>query len=202
MFLSSKKTHIFSLVAASAVHGLIVGWSLMPSDPVVINKQAIQVSFVAPSANQKASEQISEKNFDLQIQQKAALKKSQEKLSAEKGEELKFSGKETSGKVDPNATAQRSAESEPVFDADYLNNPAPHYPEIAKRRAIQGKVLLSVVVKTDGTAALVEISRSSGSQILDSAALDAVKSWRFIPAKSRGKSVEASVIVPIEFKLV
>ncbi|OFW81300.1 MAG: hypothetical protein A2887_01425 [Alphaproteobacteria bacterium RIFCSPLOWO2_01_FULL_40_26] len=98
--------------------------------------------------------------------------------------------------------ATRSAESEPVFDADYLNNPAPLYPTLAKQNGMQGKVLLNVVVKIDGTPANVEISRSSGHSSLDFAALDAVKQWRFIPAKRSGQAVEANVIVPVEFKII
>jgi protein TonB len=120
----------------------------------------------------------------------------------EKSQQKSFAGKQTSGRVDENSLATRAAESEPVFDAAYLNNPAPYYPQVARKRGIQGKVLLAVLVKTDGTAATVDVSRSSGSSTLDAAALDAVKTWKFVPAKRSGRFVEASVMVPVEFKII
>ncbi|MBM3579800.1 MAG: energy transducer TonB [Alphaproteobacteria bacterium] len=190
IFSSYKKLHVAAFTAAALVHGGITAWSLMPSDPVVLNKQAIQVSFVAPSSDEAKSEKI----FYKDLTQKSALKQ-------EKESEKKLSQK-TSGHEDPNATAIVAAESEPVFDAEYLNNPAPSYPAAARQGGTQGKVLLSVVVKTDGTPALVEVSHSSGSRDLDEAALVAVRQWKFIPARSHGQFVQASVIVPVEFKII
>lgn len=62
-------------------------------------------------------------------------------------------------------------------------------------------MLLEVAVKTDGTALNIRIIQSSGSSILDEAALDAVRNWKFVPAQRNGQIVQANVIVPIEFKL-
>lgn len=199
---SYKKSHIAALAAAVFVHGAIATWSLMPSDPVVINQQAIQVSFVAPSANNSRNEKISPKKVVTVAENKIGLKQKKDEVQKDEGEKNSVAGKETSGRVDERATATRAAESEPIFNADYLNNPAPSYPMAAKRKGIQGKVLISVVVKTDGTPGAVAISRSSGSNDLDEAALDAVRQWKFVPAKSKGQFVQASVIVPVEFKII
>ena len=38
--------------------------------------------------------------------------------------------------------------------------------------------------------------------ILDKAAIDAVKNWKFVPAKRGDKAITKNVLVPIEFKLV
>jgi protein TonB len=199
---SYKKSHLVALVAAAFVHGGLAAWSLMPSDPVVINQQAIQVSFVAPSASESKNEKISPKKVVNVADSKVGVRQKKDEIQKEEGKENKIAGKETSGRVDERATATRAAESEPIFNANYLNNPAPYYPASAKRKGVQGKVLLSVVVKTDGTPASVEISRSSGSSDLDEAALDAVRSWKFVPARSKGQFVQASVIVPVEFKII
>jgi len=197
-FVNYKISHLVALLSAFAVHAGIVVASMLPSNPVVLNKQAIQVSFVAPSSKNGFSENSShEKNIF-----KSERKNFADKQFKNSGEKQSAAGRETSGRVDPNAVATASAESEPVFDADYLNNPAPLYPQSAKQKRIQGKVLLNVVVRTDGTPANIEISRSSGHSILDLAALDAVKQWRFIPAKRSGQAVEASVIIPVEFKII
>ena len=87
------------------------------------------------------------------------------------------------------------------YDADYLNNPAPVYPMLSRRRGEQGKVLLLVQVSAQGMAENVEIQEGSGYQRLDSAALEAVKRWRFVPARRGEEAVAASVVVPILFRL-
>lgn len=89
----------------------------------------------------------------------------------------------------------------PRFDADYLRNPPPAYPAQSRRAGEQGKVLLRVMVRADGTAQFVELRQSSGSQRLDEAALDAVRQWRFVPARQGNIPISAAVIVPIVFSL-
>jgi len=86
-------------------------------------------------------------------------------------------------------------------DANYLNNPKPDYPMTARQRHWEGLVLLRVYITADGHAAQVIVQRSSGHEELDESALEAVKTWRFIPAK-RGEFAEASwASVPINFSL-
>jgi protein TonB len=89
----------------------------------------------------------------------------------------------------------------PRFDADYLQNPPPVYPAPSRRAGEQGRVLLRVVVRPDGTAQSVELRQSSGSQRLDEAALEAVRRWRFVPARQGSVPISAAVIVPIVFSL-
>lgn len=89
----------------------------------------------------------------------------------------------------------------PKFGVSYLNNPAPIYPEEAKRKRQQGTVMLKVLVKESGKPELIEISESSGIQSLDNAALNAVKKWTFTPAKLGSEIIPAFVIVPIRFNL-
>lgn len=89
----------------------------------------------------------------------------------------------------------------PRFNAAYLNNPAPIYPPVARRMGEQGRVVLHVRVRADGTPVEVTIDRSSGSSRLDQAAIEAVRHWRFIPARRGEAPVEAPVLVPISFTL-
>jgi len=89
----------------------------------------------------------------------------------------------------------------PRFDADYLQNPAPAYPALSRRMGEQGRVLLRVVVRPDGTPDSVVLRQSSGSQRLDEAAFEAVRKWRFVPARQGSTPVTAAVIVPIVFFL-
>ena len=206
VFANYKFSHITAFFSAAIIHVGIVAWSSMPSTPIVLNQQAIQVSFVAPSADiqKKISTSKSKPKIQLAENENALQKKAETKNEEIKNPEKEemIAGKQTSGQVDKNATATRSAQTAPVFDAAYLNNPAPGYPRSAKKRGIQGKVLLDVVVTADGTAMQVVVSSSSGSSMLDKAALEAVQKWHFIPAHHKGRLVQANVIVPVEFKLI
>jgi len=89
----------------------------------------------------------------------------------------------------------------PSFNADYLDNPAPAYPPLARRMGEVGRVLLRVHVEASGLPSTVEIRTSSGSERLDHAALEAVKRWKFVPARQGDKAVAAYVVVPISFNL-
>jgi protein TonB len=89
----------------------------------------------------------------------------------------------------------------PKFDAAYLSNPAPAYPGMSKRLGEQGKVLLRVKVGADGQAQDVSVLQSSGFPRLDEAAREAVRNWRFVPARQGDQAVAAPVNVPIVFKL-
>jgi len=87
------------------------------------------------------------------------------------------------------------------FDADYLHNPSPVYPVLARRRGEEGKVLLKVRVSAQGEALNIAIAKSSGNELLDGAAVEAVTRWRFVPARRGDEPVESSVIVPMTFRL-
>lgn len=92
-------------------------------------------------------------------------------------------------------------DDEPIFSADYLNNPKPSYPLVAKRMGYQGKVLLNVEVLTDGKAGEVEVLQGSGHSVLDAAAVQTVKTWRFVPAHRFGQAIRQWVHVPFKFEL-
>lgn len=89
----------------------------------------------------------------------------------------------------------------PNLNADYLNNPAPTYPALSRQLGEQGKVLLRALVNADGSVAQVTLRKTSGYDRLDSAALETVKQWRFVPAKRAAQPVAAWVVVPISFSL-
>jgi len=102
-------------------------------------------------------------------------------------------------------SAQPGTGTEPAltaarFDADYLHNPAPAYPAQSRRLKEEGTVLLLVRVSAEGTPLSVEVRNSSGFERLDEAGLQAVRQWRFVPAKRGSENVAASVLVPIQFK--
>ena len=102
------------------------------------------------------------------------------------------------------ASVQKVAEDviePPRFGVSYLNNPAPDYPPMSRRIGEEGRVLMKVLVTEEGSAAHVEIEKTSGSERLDKAAMAAVIQWRFIPAKKNNQPLSAYVLVPIKFAL-
>lgn len=91
--------------------------------------------------------------------------------------------------------------TQPDYRADYLNNPRPPYPMVARRMGYHGKVVLNVEVLAEGRAGQVQLYTSSGHEILDNAALQTVKTWRFTPARRLGQPVTEWFLVPINFSL-
>jgi len=107
----------------------------------------------------------------------------------------------------PGPPAQEPAPAKPApviaahEGANYLKNPRPAYPELALRREWQGEVLLRVRVSPDGRAVGITVERSSGRDVLDEAAQEAVKGWSFVPSRQGGVAIAGWVTVPIVFRL-
>ncbi len=80
-----------------------------------------------------------------------------------------------------------------------LLRPPPVYPKAARRKGIEGTVLVEVLVGRDGLVEKARVVKSVRG--LDKAALAAARRWVFDPARSGDKPVAARVTVPIEFKL-
>ena len=76
----------------------------------------------------------------------------------------------------------------------------PAYTEDARRRGIEGDVVLEVVVLADGSIGNVRVVRSLGFG-LDERAVRAMRRWRFRPAELHGAAVDVVVEVAMEFRL-
>ncbi|MBU2054257.1 MAG: energy transducer TonB [Proteobacteria bacterium] len=102
-------------------------------------------------------------------------------------------------------TRQEGSGAWPPKDADavprYGDNARPAYPPLARLRGYQGVVVLFAEVLVDGRVGQVGIRHSSGHEILDRAALEAVRTWRFEPGRREGRAVTMSVEVPVRFVL-
>jgi protein TonB len=92
-------------------------------------------------------------------------------------------------------------DTEPDYRADYLNNPRPPYPLVARRMGYHGTVVLNVEVLAEGKTGQVLLHQSSGFDILDNAALQTIKTWRFSSARHFGQPVTMWFLVPIKFTL-
>lgn len=85
--------------------------------------------------------------------------------------------------------------------ATELNNRKPYYPQVARRRGMQGNVLLQVRVGIHGEVLDVIIKQSSGYHLLDSAAKEAIEQWQFQPAQRGSKFETGSIEIPVRFNL-
>ncbi|HET7217219.1 MAG TPA: energy transducer TonB, partial [Vicinamibacterales bacterium] len=83
-----------------------------------------------------------------------------------------------------------------------LQEVKPNYTADAMRARVEGIVELEIVVLADGTVGRVRVTRSlDGTFGLDQEAIDAVRRWRFEPARQLGKPVAARVGVELSFRL-
>ena len=77
----------------------------------------------------------------------------------------------------------------------------PRYPTSARRQGAQGTTVLRVFVAVDGRVTEVSVERTAGHAELDEAAAEAVRRWRFEPARSGDTPVAMWVLLPVEFRL-
>lgn len=85
--------------------------------------------------------------------------------------------------------------------ATEIDNRKPYYPQAARRRGMQGVVLLHVKVGIHGEVLDVVITKSSGYPLLDNAAKETIEQWQFRPARRGRKYEMGSIEIPVRFDL-
>jgi len=102
-------------------------------------------------------------------------------------------------------TGTGAASTAPLQVADFraasLGNRPADYPRLARQRGWEGKVVLKVRVSASGKATDILVETSSGHELLDEAAVEAVRGWRFSPARRGDNPLETWVRVPVDFRL-
>lgn len=204
-----------ALGGSVAVHGLLLAallYTVLPAE--LPPQQFVEVTLVAgapaeipqpkPVVEQKAQTEMPK--MDVAPQPDSVplpQKKEQAKPVEKKQEQTQEVKPEKLSELSPAAGSNNvsAVTTKPQFDAAYLRNPAPEYPAQAKRRHMEGSVMLDVLVSPDGQARSVTVAQSSGFSLLDDSARAAVSRWKFLPARKGTETVEARVMVPIEFKL-
>lgn len=99
----------------------------------------------------------------------------------------------------PEAFQRRVIVAADVMQSLITYRTMPVYPAPAQQRGIEGSVLLDTVVGKDGR--VLEVRPSSGPPELATAAVDAVKNWRFSPFTLNGDAVEVETTIEVEFRL-
>lgn len=82
-----------------------------------------------------------------------------------------------------------------------LSNPAPAYPESCRKANISGTTVVGLTISSDGSVSSAWVVSSSGNGTLDSAAVNAVYGWQFVPAKQNGVAITCNSQVPVTFNL-
>lgn len=91
---------------------------------------------------------------------------------------------------------------EPMQPPRLISRVQPDYPSTARQNNIEGTTYVRLLVSANGDVEAVSVANSSGSEVIDAAAVTAAYQWRFIPAKNeRGSSVRCYVRLPIAFRL-
>lgn len=81
-----------------------------------------------------------------------------------------------------------------------LFQPDPEYSEEARKAKYQGTVVLWVVVGPDGRVHDIKVSRGLGMG-LDEKAIEAVRQWKFEPARKDNQAVPVQVSIEVSFRL-
>jgi len=101
----------------------------------------------------------------------------------------------------PTATAQASKVGNGVAAPALLHKLEPDYSVEARAAKVQGTVVLSVVIGTDGRASDVQLRKGVGYG-LDEQALDAITQWTFKPGMRDGMAVPVQASIEVNFRLL
>jgi protein TonB len=82
-----------------------------------------------------------------------------------------------------------------------LHGAPPAYPYEAKRRRLEGRVVVRALVLPDGSAVRATVVEALPPGIFDEAVLRALARWRFEPGVLDGRPVPTWVLIPFEFNL-
>ena len=100
----------------------------------------------------------------------------------------------------PKIAVQRVRVSAGVSQGLLLRKTAPTYPQMAKIARVQGAVVLAAVIGKDGSIQNLHVV-STASPLLNQAAMDAVREWKYRPYILDGEPVEVDTTVTVNFVL-
>ncbi|MCF7494013.1 energy transducer TonB [Vibrio sp. L5-1] len=191
------------------------------AEPKPVEPKAIEPKQAKPTPKKKA---ITNKPQPKKVEKKVVEKKpvTEKKVVKKKRPELKPEPKSkptpqpeklADKKVDrnlaesanqPQEVNQGVSNQEPVLvtKPSFSAPPTPPtYPRQARRRGIEGVAIYEVWLDAEGKQIKQALVNSSGVLILDNAALDAIKKWKFSPHTVNGRAIAHRVQLPVRFRL-
>lgn len=188
-----KHERLIVVVLVAMLHGVAFAAYAMQTEQPAVVLDEMSVSFAQMEASQteiKSPSKPSHREIEPIPEEKPVVR-----------EEVPVVPRQEVSSLPQVEAAPVVSDDEPDYRANYLNNPRPPYPMVARRMGYHGKVVLNVEVLAEGRAGQIQLHTSSGYEILDNAALQTVKSWRFAPARHLGQPVTQWFLVPIKFSL-
>lgn len=103
--------------------------------------------------------------------------------------------------VESLASAAAAALQGALVNAEPLGetNPEPVYPPEALAKRLAGLVLIRALIDERGRVVRADVYQTSGHSQLDQAALEAVRRWRFTPARLDGEPASCELAIPVRF---
>ncbi len=102
----------------------------------------------------------------------------------------------------PAQTASQESKPMLVKKAEFRAKPTPvTYPRLARKKGLQGKVMIEVWLDEQGEQIKQVLLESSGHDVLDDQALKTIKKWRFSQRVEQGRAIAHRVQIPINFQL-
>ncbi len=108
------------------------------------------------------------------------------------------------GESKPQAPTQGPPPNQPEMVTSVAydgRGPQPVYPQSSRSQREEGRVMVLVVINTDGTIEKATVVQSSGYSRLDQAALDALRRVHFKPVKRNGVAITVQAKIPFDFNL-
>ncbi|MEZ9244126.1 TonB family protein [Vibrio lentus] len=191
------------------------------AEPKPVEPKAVEPKQAKPTPKKKA---ITNKPQPKKVEKKVVEKKpvTEKKIVKKKRPELKPEPKSkptpqpeklADKKVDrnlaesanqPQEVNQGVSNQEPVLvtKPSFSSRPTPpNYPRQARRRGVEGVATYEVWLDAEGKQIKQALVNSSGALMLDDAALDAIKQWKFSPHTVNGRAIAHRVQIPVRFRL-
>ncbi len=149
---------------------------------------------------QQAPTVVSENAIETSVAS-AASSHSTVQMSASTASTASSAASATSNSVTTTVSDAKQAQVQlPSADADYLQNRKPKRSILSEKTGEFGRVLIYTVISAEGLPLEIKVDKSSGFPRLDSAALEAVRTWRFKPGKVGGVPAALPYLIPITFE--
>lgn len=100
------------------------------------------------------------------------------------------------GDLDDVALTEDQVDTKPIPQSRPLE-----YPDRARQRRIEGRVVVSALIDVDGNVREVKILEADPPNVFETTVLNSVPNWTFEPAKYRGEPVQTWARIPIPFRL-
>ena len=194
------------------------------AEPKPVEPKAVEPKQAKPTPKKKAiTNKPQPKKVEKKIVQKKPVQKksvAEKKVVRKERPEPKAKSKPTSQpekladkKVDkdmdasanqPQEVNQGLSNKEPVLitKPSFSSRPTPpNYPRQARRRGIEGVATYEIWLDAEGKQVKQALVNSSGALMLDNAALEAIKQWKFSPHTVNGRAIAHRVQIPVRFRL-